>query len=316
MDEQTKLAVAEALYNAIAETVAHEYHEIMWNGLPIDWTDEQGPDPDQECEYVEEAIDSLHSSLRKGEPPDYDNQLVPLFYSTWYQPFQINIAYSLVMRIAQNRDGVLTDKRALHVVDFGCGALAMKFGLAIAAMDLREQGYMVPEILIDLIDSSMEMITIGELIWERFAQTLVGNQTFEAIRGLIRTRQIDTERIRTIDTTECWLTALHAFYDKYKDQIRQDLGSLYQTLKPSVGLITFHTMNQDVVDYASPFLEIERIDIPPLLLTGNLPATTRWRQARGELLGNDFLWKRLVSASQVDWDPVPQQNDTRIVIGK
>lgn len=37
-----------------------------------------------------------------------------------------------------NAKGVLTDTGNLHVVDFGCGLLAMQFGVVLASADTSE----------------------------------------------------------------------------------------------------------------------------------------------------------------------------------
>ena len=119
---------------------------------------------------IETALRDLEG-LQNGEIPYYDDKWLPLLYSTWYQPSHINLAYSMINEIAKRRYPkrvVLTRNGKLHVVDFGCGTLAMQFGVALAAADAIQQGEPLTSIKIDLIDSSRPMIDFGLKIWSQF----------------------------------------------------------------------------------------------------------------------------------------------------
>lgn len=104
--------------------------------------------------------------LQSGVMPNYDQWVAP-FYLSWYQPGQINLAYSMITAMA-NAKGVFTETGKLHVVDFENGALVMQFGVALAAADAIRDGQTIDEILIDSLDSSTAMINIGMKLWERF----------------------------------------------------------------------------------------------------------------------------------------------------
>ena len=82
---------------------------------------------------VHPALQSL-DGLRQGNPPDYDDPMVALLYLTWYQPKQINLAYTIIKKLLEIKGSdrlVLSDSGRLHVVDFGCGSLAMQFAVAL-----------------------------------------------------------------------------------------------------------------------------------------------------------------------------------------
>ena len=103
MKTETEQIVTHALDQAIAGVVRGRYHQSMLNILGAPY--EEGTDAGiaSEKKNVLDAVNSLHENLRQLQPPAYDNPLVPLFYSAWYQPFQINLAYSLIMMIAEQR---------------------------------------------------------------------------------------------------------------------------------------------------------------------------------------------------------------------
>ena len=85
----------------------------------------------------------------------------------------------MITEMAKRRDpkrAVLTRKGKLHVVDFGCGTLAMQFGVALAAADALQRGQTLNSIKIDLIDSSQPMIDFGLKIWSRFKKEVENNE--------------------------------------------------------------------------------------------------------------------------------------------
>ena len=142
-------SVAKALDKAIAKVAKTESRRLM-----------KSKSRKKAAKGIETALHDLEG-LQKGEIPYYDDKWLPLLYSTWYQPSHINLAYSMINKMAKRRDpkrAVLTRKGKLHVVDFGCGTLAMQFGVALAAADAIQQGQPLTSIKIDLIDSSQPMI--------------------------------------------------------------------------------------------------------------------------------------------------------------
>lgn len=151
MDAPEKRALASALDAAI-DFAAHETFvqaSIGWNGSKKE-------------RELGQAYRYLHDSLSRLEMPDYRHPLVPAFYALWYQPLQINLAWASFRQIVQRRSGSLDNLSALRVVDFGCGALAVKFGLCLAALELAQDGRPFPPIQLDLVDDSDAMVAIGE----------------------------------------------------------------------------------------------------------------------------------------------------------
>ena len=109
--------IAISILDHVITTVSEQEFNRLASGLTID----------EKTENVLDALKSL-DVLQHGGMPNYDNKWVALFYH-WYQPSQINLAYSMIKSMI-NSTGILNEK--LHIVDFGCGSLAMQFGVALA----------------------------------------------------------------------------------------------------------------------------------------------------------------------------------------
>ena len=85
-----------------------------------------------------------------------------IFYSLWYQPGHINLAYTLVKKVPEQRNPLISGRGSLFVKDFGCGELAMQFGIALAALDTFEAYGSVPDIAIFSEDNSKHMDFFGK----------------------------------------------------------------------------------------------------------------------------------------------------------
>ena len=116
-----KIQIATIILDEVITTVS----EQEFNRLAKDLN------TDQITKKVLGALESL-GKLQKGEMSDYHDEWVALFYH-WYQPSQINLAYSMIKSITNSTD-ILNEK--LHIVDFGCSSLAMQFGVALAVAGL------------------------------------------------------------------------------------------------------------------------------------------------------------------------------------
>ena len=83
---------AAAIDAAIADTAASEFGRVT-----------PGLSRDEKANLVAHALNSLHGSIPRLEMPEYAADLVPLFYSIWYQPFQVNSALALISRLIEER---------------------------------------------------------------------------------------------------------------------------------------------------------------------------------------------------------------------
>ena len=97
--------------------------------------------------------------LRTLESPDYSDGMVALIYVVRYQLSHTNLAYSIIKMMKEQAGSIkstLTNTDSLQVVDFGCGSLAMQFGVALAVADVLEQGHTMSEVRIDSIGISRQ----------------------------------------------------------------------------------------------------------------------------------------------------------------
>ncbi len=300
-----------ALDAAISGTAASEFARIT-----------TGLSRSEKATLVSQALDSLHGSIPRLEMPEYAAELVALFYSVWYQPFQVNSALSLISRIIEERQHTLTEKRRLDIVDFGSGALAMECGLALAVFDAQERGIAVPEINVYLIEPSDAMTRIGFGLWQRFA-TATGEDVAVDVASGSATGSLgassmrfcciaDPSDIETSCDADRWLVSMHAYYREGAESIRRGLGEIRDRFAPRLGLMTFHHANRDGIDYVSPFAGSGTpIEIGPLRLSGELPLVNGWRRGLADelRLKNDTRLTRFV-----EWDPERGLRDNRAII--
>ena len=148
MNSRTLAAATRALDAAISREAAKQF-VLLRNGL----------DPEETAKAVHDSLRSL-DRLRSGRMPNYDSWDA-LFYSLWYQPAHINLAYTLSKLIPREQNPLKSGSGSLQVVDFGCGALAMLFGLVLAATDTLQKLEALPRIAIVSEDTSQPMKNIG-----------------------------------------------------------------------------------------------------------------------------------------------------------
>lgn len=309
-------AIAKGLDSAIAAAAAAEYSRLT-TGLS------QG----EKANLVALALELLHGSIRQREMPEYANELVALFYSVWYQPFQVNAAYALIRDAIEQQRDRLANEEQLHIVDFGSGALAMEFGLALAVADATERGFRVPEVSVSLFEPNDAMLGVGVNIWQRFlivmgyrgAADRSALTTSVRIRGATRTsgttirsaRITDSSDIRVPTNSPRWLVAMHTYYADARESIKHDLARMHREVKPDFGFLTYHYASLDGIRYVSPFSEPGAPGlIPPLPLSGELSAVNAWRSELARELG----WPDETRLTRpTEWDPVRGRRDNRVI---
>ena len=279
----------------------------------------RGLNNDEKARRVSAALDSLHGSIRRLRVPAYDDPMVPLFYSVWYQPFQINAACSLFGSIIEQRQSRLASTPRLQIVDFGSGALAMEIGLAIAALDARRQGLTVPHTSVSLFEPSDAMTRMGLALWQGFLNTAGYESSLDEGSGSATARLetifIDLQRmnracdVETGSDYERWLVAMHAYYGERKDAIRRDLSQIRDFFRPGLGLFTCHHAGAGGIEYVAPFTgPPEPTDIPALRLSGELPRVNQWRR---DLAGELGLQDDTRLTRPTEWDPERGLRDNR-----
>ena len=154
--------IEESLDRAIAKTAYAEFTRLQ-----------KGLNSEEVAGNIHTALVEL-SKLRSLEMPDYCNQWVPIFYTTWYQPSQVNLAYSLIREVMGRQEGSLTRNADgnLYVVDFGCGALATQIGLTLAVAYALKKGQNINRVEVYGLDSSQPMIDMGGRLWGEWGKEI------------------------------------------------------------------------------------------------------------------------------------------------
>lgn len=116
---------------------------------------------------IETALDQL-DKLSVGQIPDYSSSDVALFYSHWYLPEQVNLAYSLSTELLHHRRSGTHGGRAIQLVDFGAGSGAMILGLTLAIAQHVPREHWPEVIGVYQIDSPA-MLDMGDEIWRSLA---------------------------------------------------------------------------------------------------------------------------------------------------
>ena len=295
MDEQTKQAVANALDNALATVAMREYGRLS-----------SGLNPIQRADRVE---DTLKSFNRIGyEMPNYD-KWVALFYH-WYQPSQINLAYSLIKSITRVPE-------RLYVVDYACGALAMQFGVALAVADALEQGQCVSDVRIDSIDPSQAMVNMGQKIWEQFKLVVNKDARLRHVRSAceIISPQTNPTKVAidgnikwaTFTESSRWFSALHAVYPDNKDSLQWHTYDRIRSLNPDACFATAISRKgrelRDIWRFMDDNANYDRTLNPSIKrqFTGELPEITRWRRNLNALPSDNEYWSWLNEPIKWHW---------------
>ena len=217
-----------------------------------------GVGQDELTQRVHRALESLRK-LQQGVSAEYDDPWVALLYLTWYQPGHIRLAHHLFEMMKKMRGSrILTGShyRNVHIVDFGCGALAMKFAVAMAVADTLEEGHQIQPITVYSYDKSQAMVKVGQKLWD-FCKVEWGNDprfktlatSVKAISGNeTHIRSELDQMVQTVDHNhERWLGAFHIAYKDNVEELNAMLASLVEKTDPDVGFLTCHD-NPDSVD--------------------------------------------------------------------
>ncbi len=243
--------------------------------------------------YIEQSLQSLRRLSSDGMP-DYD-QWDPLLYVTWYQASQVNLAYS-VLNWANNlpwwSSPFKTRGGRVQVVDFGCGALAVQFAVALAAADTLESGAKTNNIRVDSFDSSTAMMKMGARVWMHFKALLKDRHPQDPLSEVVGTMEIKLHRsiesIEPISGASRLLTAVHAVYESNKQTLQNDLRRLTKRLRPSGCFLTTYSGFGQLLDDVSPLLGDSRYT----KRTTGFPNEIRVQRQFSGTVEDVFEWRR------------------------
>ena len=242
MNRVTKMdraAVIEALDRAIARTGLNALVAAMEKSPYVSMN------PDAQRQAVLAKSDDLRNSLGSLVPPDYSDDVTAAAYLFTYQTSHVGLAWAMIQDMAQNRPNsnlLLTDSGKLHVIDFGCGALAMQFGVALAVADAIENDERIDTVVIDGIDTSRQMQDIGTSTWQEFSKAIDSDLRLEALSRACRLIEYnchDSYRsVSQIPDAEVWLSAMHAVYQSNKNEIKRAFRHFRKNATPTAVLAT------------------------------------------------------------------------------
>ena len=273
----------------------------------------------ERMEWSNNVFNSLEAlgGLQQSRPPKYDDPWNAFLYLNWYQPGQIQLAHLLIGAQKQMRSqkGWLSPlSEDIHVIDFGCGALALQFAVAWSVAEAIEIGEPLSSVIVDSIDPNPEMIRLGKGLWEQFKDEIDSTPSLlslkEAIEMLDDRYSVPNGPLNLDQSSaEFWISAIHTTYPSNVEEVNKGLSNLYRAAKPEIGFLTGHSHSgqAELLQQATPFeyplynRYFPRLDFK----TVALPKVTEWRRWLGSqmVVGHPFLkgdvtWK---CASPIGW---------------
>ncbi len=289
--------VARALDIAIARVAEAEYTRLS-----------EGMSPDECAKRAADALWSLYG-LSHGTPPEY-NEWDSLFYLTWYQPRQINLALATIAQRYRESSA------PLHVIDIGCGAFATPIAMAIAVAASDTLRSDIP-VEVYGIDPSEPMRSIGHRLWRELLT--IARETPELSRlkyGMQRTRGTTYSSLADYyksghaheaghtPSPSCWLTAIHAVYASNVHLLQQDVQNIRNISNPVYEAITCHRVGlPHAQSLCRPEAKVAVFRRDRFYFDGYLHHTTDWRgQLRDRLPRTHWITGTFLSRP-VPWNP-------------
>ncbi len=202
---------------------------------------------------IDTALTEL-DKLSAGQIPDYSHPDVALFYSQWYLPEQVNLAYSESVQLLTNRAKGLHGQTPLQLVDFGAGSGAMILGLSLALANHVPREHWPEFIGVFQIDVPA-MLDLGDRIWHVLSTYAGRHGALSDVSELMsRTMfgRINAGPTNVVaskwSTAERWLAALHVIYEESLRDTKETHETLKKALAPHASLVT------------APQLKAERIE--------------------------------------------------------
>lgn len=271
------------------------------------------------------ALQELEECLRKLERPDYNFfKFTPPAYVVSYQLSHINLAWKAFTEIDKrvNAELDVSQRRVVQVVDFGSGTAAGRIGMALMAADAIERGREFNRIYFDEIDTSQQMLTMGELVWNAFVEMLRSEFTDTSLAkavAVIEPYQYQNWREVPARDYETWLTAFHVTYSQSDyttpDSIESIVGELYQRIRPVAGAFScyagkdWNNGHRDAMNRAFPFPESDSVNEHQ---TGIIPLE---RCSTGHTIGKAMNYG-FRKEDQSNWHPFWQVRNCAILFGK
>ena len=293
--------IADALDKTIATVAEQEFNRLC-----------RGLNNFQVAEQVAKAQDELEKLQGQGSP-DYNNEWVALFYITWYQPRQINVALAIVRQLYEEtlREEAEADY-PVEIIDVGCGALSVQFATAIAATEHQHTGVSVHG-----IDPSHPMKRIGETLWLEFCAIIGKQPDLSDLSKLCNLMAGDCDLFDSFDSylsaypetlgyypsPNFLLLTVHTVYDSNRLEIQETLQNFHKFGHVFPMFVACHASKSDIAESVIGGHDShQRLEPNELPLQGVLPKTSEWRKrlldrlpegslgSKGYYLKNEVKW--------------------------
>ena len=269
--------IADALDKAIVTVAEQEFNRLC-----------RGLNDVQVAEQVAKAQDEL-GKLRGRGSPDYNNEWVALFYVTWYQPRQINVALAILQQLYEDPLRKEAENNyPVEIIDVGCGALSVKFAIAIAATEHQHT-----VVSVHGIDPSHPMKRIGETLWSEFCAIIVEYPDLSDLSKLCNLMAGDCDLFDSFDSylsaypetlgyypsPNFLLLTVHTVYDSNRLEIQETLQNFHKFGHVFPMFVACYPSKSDIAESVigghDSLLILEPKDLP---LQRVLPKTTEWRE--------------------------------------
>lgn len=281
--------IADALDKTIATVAEQEFNRLR-----------RGLNDVQVAEQVAKALNELAKLQDWDSPdyPDYNNDWVALFYVTWYQPRQINVALAILQQLYEE---TLREKAEanypVEIIDVGCGALSVQFATAIVATEHQHT-----VVSVHGIDPSHPMKRIGEKLWSEFC-VIVAEQP--DLSDLLQTCNLMTGSCELFGSFDSHLSTypetlypsptfllltIYALYDSNQLDIKETLQKFHNLGHVFPMFVACHLKSSDIAESViGGHDSLQRLEYNELPMQGALLKTSEWRRCLLERLPEGSL---------------------------
>ena len=313
METDTDASLArKSLDRAIANLAEAEYRRLGW-----------GLGDNERRKYVDGALQSL-KKLRQGRRPNYGDEWVALFYLTWYQPRQIQLAYAALRGLISER------QPPKYIIDYGCGAWAIQIALALRIAEVDVHRSESGAIAVHGIDPNQPMTGIGGKLWREFRRIVSEESAQHSVLEPLHDALDRMDELCTCHTSydayaesqgvqkplvfgDCWLTAVHVVDELNQDHLCRVFEYIRQERAPAIELFTTDASKLDQTGFFGATVYGVQQRVWP---REELQRTTAWRQGLRLRLGvkrDGSLLDQYLDRS-VTWDTMNRLTNNKDIV--
>ena len=198
---------------------------------------------------LKDAMVKMTGDLTRCQMADYAHPAIAIAYLVHYQIPRTGLAAYLLQKAAQQRHGnplILTKDKPLHVIDFGCGTLAVQLGLAVTLAEAIKAGIQQPAVRITSIDRARSMLNSGQTLWNHLSERARRTRQLTALYQAMQSIRANTTSLNIVSsaaTEETWLTTLHTVHNndsQHQQRVTAEMKSIADATSPRMGIIAFH----------------------------------------------------------------------------